>query len=158
MSGGSAAVRGALSRYFEIYAKVMAAKVKTKIRFLVFDKIFKLGPGYIHHQRSGRIQSMALDGIESLEPFLVNYVPHVISIAITGIAIGTYLFHLDWLTGLVVIIAMFFCVGVPYLTVPLVSCSIVSCWRSYARLNAQYVDSTIISADKLIVLNKDRVV
>jgi ABC-type multidrug transport system fused ATPase/permease subunit len=135
------ALRGVLSRYFEIYGKIMAAKVKTKIRLLVFDKILRLGPGYMHHQRSGKIQSLALDGIESLEPFLVNYVPHIISIGITGIAIGVYLFHLDWLTGLVVIIAMLLCVGVPYLTVPLVSRSIVSYWRSYAVLNAQYVDA-----------------
>ncbi|MDR1576211.1 MAG: ABC transporter ATP-binding protein/permease [Treponema sp.] len=138
---GAVAVRGILSRRFEIYAKVMAAKVKTKIRFLVFDKILRLGPGYIHHQRSGRIQSMTLDGIESLEPFLVNYVPHIVSIAITGFAIGLYLFRLDWLTGLATIVAMLLCVGVPYLTVPLVSRSIVSYWRSYASLNAQYVDS-----------------
>ena len=138
---GAVAVRGVLSRIFEIYAKVMAATVKTKIRFLVFDKILRLGPGYIHHQRSGRIQSMVLDGIESLEPFLVNYVPHIMSIGITGIAIGLYLSHLDWLTGLVTVIAMLLCVGVPYLTVPLVSRSIVSYWRSYASLNAQYVDS-----------------
>ncbi|MHB9292113.1 ABC transporter ATP-binding protein/permease [Hollandina sp. SP2] len=135
------ALRGILSRYFEVYGKIMAAKVKTKIRLLVFDKILRLGPGYIHHQRSGKIQSLALDGIESLEPFLVNYIPHIISIGITGIAIGSYLFHLDWLTGLVVIIAMLLCVGVPYLTVPLVSRSIVSYWRSYAVLNAQYVDA-----------------
>ncbi|MDR1030458.1 MAG: ABC transporter ATP-binding protein/permease [Treponema sp.] len=138
---GAVALRGVLSRSFEIYTKIMAAKVKTKIRFLVFDKILRLGPGYMHHQRSGRIQSMVLDGIESLEPFLVNYVPHIISIAITGIAIGAYLFHLDWLTSLVVIIAMILCVGVPYLTVPLVSRGIVSYWRSYASLSAQYVDS-----------------
>jgi ABC-type multidrug transport system fused ATPase/permease subunit len=138
---GAVAVRGVLARYFEIYTKVMAARVKTKIRFLVFDKILRLGPGYIHHQRSGRIQSMVLDGIESLEPFLVNYVPHIISVGITGIAIGAYLFHLDWLTGLVVIAAMLLCVGVPYLTVPIVSRSIVSYWRSYASLNAQYVDA-----------------
>jgi ABC-type multidrug transport system fused ATPase/permease subunit len=135
------ALRGVLSRYFEIYGKIMAARVKTKIRLLVFDKILRLGPGYIHHQRSGKIQSLALDGIESLEPFLVNYVPHIISIGITGVAIGVYLFRLDWLTGLVVIIAMLLCVGVPYLTVPLVSRSIVSYWRSYAVLNAQYVDA-----------------
>jgi ABC-type multidrug transport system fused ATPase/permease subunit len=135
------ALRGILSRSFEIYGKVMAARVKTKIRFLVFDKLLRLGPGYIHHQRSGRIQSMVLDGIESLEPFLVNYVPHIISVGITGVSIGLYLFRLDWLTGLVTISAMLLCVGVPYLTVPLVSRSIVSYWRSYARLNAQYVDS-----------------
>jgi ABC-type multidrug transport system fused ATPase/permease subunit len=138
---GAVASRGLLSRVFEIYAKVMAARVKTKIRFLVFDKILRLGPGYVHHERSGKIQSMVLDGIESLEPFLVNYAPHIISIGVTGLAIGLYLFRLDWLTGIVTIVAMLLCVGVPYLTVPLVSRSIVSYWRSYASLNAQYVDS-----------------
>jgi ABC-type multidrug transport system fused ATPase/permease subunit len=138
---GAVASRGLLSMVFEIYAKVMAARVKTRIRFFVFDKILRLGPGYVHHERSGRIQSLVLDGIESLEPFLVNYAPCIISIGITGLAIGLYLLHLDWLTGIVTIAAMLLCVGVPYLTVPLVSHSIVSYWRSYASLNAQYVDS-----------------
>lgn len=134
-------LRGFLIRQMEIYSKVMAAKVKSKIRLLVFDKILRLGPGYLGGRRSGQVQSLVLDGIESLEPFLVYYVPQIIAIAISGLAIGVYLSLLDWVTGGIMIAAMVLCVVVPYLTVPLVSRSIVTYWRSYAALNAQYVDA-----------------
>jgi ABC-type multidrug transport system fused ATPase/permease subunit len=134
-------VRGFLVRFYEIYSKIIAAKIKTKFRLMIFDKILRLGPGFLNDKRSGRIQSLVLDGIESLEPFLVNYVPQIITIAISGLAIGLYLATLDLITGAVALGSMILCVGVPYLTVPLVSKSIVSYWRSYAVLNSQYVDS-----------------
>ncbi|MDR2343851.1 MAG: ABC transporter ATP-binding protein/permease [Spirochaetaceae bacterium] len=133
--------RGALTRALEVWTKIMAARVKTKIRLLVFDKILRLGPSFVYNKRSGQLQSLVLDGIESLEPFLVNYIPHIVSVALTGLAIGIYLCNLDWLTGAVVISAMLLCVTVPYFTVPLVAKSIVHYWTSYARLNAQYVDA-----------------
>ncbi|MDR3601300.1 MAG: hypothetical protein P4L49_12600 [Desulfosporosinus sp.] len=44
---------------------------------------FPLGPGYLSNKRSGRVQSLVLDGIESLEPFFVYYVPQIITIAIS---------------------------------------------------------------------------
>jgi ABC-type multidrug transport system fused ATPase/permease subunit len=134
-------VRGILTRSLEVWTKVMAARVKTKIRLQVFDKILRLGPSFVSQKRSGQLQSLALDGIESLEPFLVNYIPHIISVAITGCAIGLYLLRLDALTGAVLIAAMLLCVTVPYFTVPIVAKSIVSFWTSYAKLNAQYVDA-----------------
>jgi ABC-type transport system involved in cytochrome bd biosynthesis fused ATPase/permease subunit len=95
-----ALVRGFFSRVIEVYSKVMAASVKTKIRLLVFDKILRLGPAYINTKRSGQVQSLVLDGIESLEPFLVNYVPHIITISISGLSIAFYLFNLDALPAL----------------------------------------------------------
>ncbi|AFQ42605.1 ABC transporter ATP-binding protein [Desulfosporosinus meridiei] len=134
-------LRGYLTRVMESYSKVMAAKVKNKIRLTIFDKILRLGPSYLNNKRSGRVQSLVLDGIESLEPFLVYYVPQIITISITGLAIGIYLTLLDWVTGAIIIVAMLLCVIVPYLTVPLVSRSIVTYWSSYAMLNAQYVDA-----------------
>lgn len=134
-------LRGLLTRVMESYSKIMAAKVKNKIRLLIFDKILRLGPSYLGGKRSGQVQSLVLDGIESLEPFLVYYVPQIIAIVISGLAIGIYLALLDWFTGVILIIAMVLCVIVPYLTVPLVSRSIVTYWRSYAVLNAQYVDA-----------------
>ncbi|MEG2382927.1 MAG: ABC transporter ATP-binding protein [Oscillospiraceae bacterium] len=134
-------LRGALSRVMEGYNKVVAARVKSKIRMMVFDKILRLGPGYLGERRSGRVQSLVLDGIESLEPFLVNYIPQIITIGISGLGIGIYLATLDLVTGIVIILAMLLCVIVPYLTVPFVKNSIVRYWRSYATLNAQYIDA-----------------
>jgi ATP-binding cassette subfamily C protein CydD len=137
----SVVLRSVLSRFLEGYSKVIAARVKNKIRLMVLDKILSLGPGYLGDRRSGKVQSLVLDGIESLEPFLVNYIPQIITVAISGIAIGVYLITLDIVTGIVIIASMLLCVVVPYLTMPMVNHSYVSFWRSYATLNAQYIDA-----------------
>lgn len=134
-------LRGVFSRIKECYSKVMAIQVKNKIRTMIFDKILHLGPGYLNDRRSGKVQSLVLDGIESLEPFLIDYIPQIISIGISGLAIGIYLATLDMLTGLVIILAMLLCVAVPYFTLPLVKERFIAYWQAYAELNAQYVDS-----------------
>jgi ABC-type multidrug transport system, ATPase and permease components len=134
-------LRGIFFRIRECYSKVMAIEVKNKIRTMIFDKILHLGPGYLNDKRSGKVQSLVLDGIESLEPFLIDYVPQIISIAISGLAIGIYLATLDSVTGLLIIVAMLLCVAVPYFTLPLVRERFVAYWQAYAELNAQYVDS-----------------
>lgn len=134
-------LRSTLARYLEGYDKVIGAKIKNEIRLRVFDQILRLGPGYLSSRRTGRLQSLVLDGIESLEPFLVSYLPQMISICISALSIGIYLFTLDYYAGSVSIVAMLLCIVIPYLTVPIVWVSIVSYWRSYAVLNAQYIDS-----------------
>lgn len=134
-------LRGVFSRIKECYSKVMAIQVKNKIRTMIFDKILHLGPGYLNDRRSGKVQSLVLDGIESLEPFLIDYIPQIISIGISGLAIGIYLATLDRVTGLIIILAMVLCVAVPYFTLPLVKERFIAYWQAYAELNAQYVDS-----------------
>lgn len=134
-------IRGLVSRETETYTKVMAARIKSKLRLLVFDKILRLGPGYMSAKRSGKISALALDGIESLEPFLVSYVPQIITVAISGIAVGAYLCWIDLWAGLIVIGAMVLCVVVPYLTVPLINRSITNYWSAYSVLTAQYIDA-----------------
>ena len=137
----SVVIRSVLTGVLESYSKAMASSVKTKIRLQVFDKLLHLGPQYMNDRRSGKIQSLLLDGIEALEPFLVNYIPQILAISIIGLIIGIYSFVLDWVTGLIMITSMLLCIVIPYLTVPMVSKSIVGYWKMYAVLNAQYVDA-----------------
>ena len=141
VAAAAVVVRSVLTGILESYSKAIASSVKTKIRLQVFDKLLHLGPQYMNDRRSGKIQSLLLDGIEALEPFLVNYIPQILAISITGLIIGIYSFALDWITGLIMIAAMLLCIVIPYLTVPMVSKSIVGYWKMYAVLNAQYVDA-----------------
>ncbi len=141
VAAAAVVVRSVLTGILESYSKAIASSVKTKIRLQVFDKLRHLGPQYMNDRRSGKIQSLLLDGIEALEPFLVNYIPQILAISITGLIIGIYSFALDWITGLIMIAAMLLCIVIPYLTVPMVSKSIVGYWKMYAVLNAQYVDA-----------------
>lgn len=134
-------LRSFVQRYIEVYGKAISARVKNKIRMLVLNKILSLGPQYMTAQRSGKVSSLALDGIESLEPFLINYVPQIFTVSISGIAVGAYLCSIDLTAGLVVVIAMLLCVTVPYLTVPLISRNIFNYWSIYSKLTSQYIDS-----------------
>lgn len=60
-------MRGYIAKAAEIQNKILASKIKSKLRFVVLDKIYELGPGYMNAKRSGKVTSLLLDGIESLE-------------------------------------------------------------------------------------------
>lgn len=145
-------IRSFISRETETYTKVMAARVKSKLRLLIFDKILRLGPGYMGSKRSGKISALALDGIESLEPFLVNYVPQVVTVAVSGIAVGAYLCSIDLFAGLIVIGSMALCVVIPFFSVPLIDRNITNYWSTYSVLTSQYID-TIQGMTTLKTLN-----
>ena len=154
-AGVAVIIRALLTWASETYTRVMATRVKSRIRDLIFDKFLKLGPGYLNNKRSGKVQSIVLDGVEQLEPFLVAYVPQMTTVVLVGLIVGIYLCTLDLVSGLVLILAMIACAVVPYLTLPLVNPIHVRYWAAYAELNAEYVDS-IQGISTLKALNADK--
>ncbi|WP_325536278.1 ABC transporter ATP-binding protein [Sporomusa sp.] len=135
------AIRGLLHWLDEIYAKRIAFLVKSKLRERLFEHILHLGPAYQQSYRSGGLQAVLTEGVESLEPFLTSYIPQLLIALFGSGLIAVYIWHLDWLVGVValsgVLIAAFF----PMLMSPFVGKILLDYWRSYARLNAQYIDA-----------------
>ncbi|MBO6153975.1 MAG: ABC transporter ATP-binding protein [Lachnospiraceae bacterium] len=148
-------IRGALSKCIEGYNKVLAARIKAKIRDSVMDKIYELGPGYMNAKRSGDSISMLQDGIENLEPFFVNYVPQLFVVFLTGISVWVYLVRLDSFSSLLLIISMLMCVFVPMLTLPLINRHVTNYWEEYSRITSEYID-TIQGITTLKILNCER--
>ncbi len=138
---GSVFLRGILYWWHEWYGKAAGAIAKEKIRFALLRKVMDMGPGYLNGKRSGRVQSLLMDGVESLEPFLVQYVPQMLTVSLAGLFLGIYVICLDRVTGVVIVAAMILCVVVPYLTIPFVKRGYVDYWKDYAVLNAQYIDA-----------------
>lgn len=134
-------IRSLLTGIIESYSKRIGAVVKSNIRRSLFDRIADLGPGYVMDQRSGKIQSVLMEGVENMEPYLLEYLPQICAMAITGLSIGIASLVLDPVVGLVLIASMILCIVIPYITMPFVMESIVGYWRDYAFLNAQYVDA-----------------
>lgn len=52
-----------------VFSEKYAAKVKNEIRSQILDKIMILGPSFKNDQRTGNLQSLITDGVESLEAF-----------------------------------------------------------------------------------------
>lgn len=130
-----------LIRYQEGYAKKMAAKIKGMIREKLLDKLMMLGPAYQNDKRSGNIQSLITDGVESFETFLVYYIPHAIVVFITVSCAILYIIKLDKMVGGIIIFMGILSILIPHLLMPAISKIMIEYWQSYAFLNAQYIDS-----------------
>ncbi len=134
-------IRGILIRFAEGYNKVLGARIKSKMRLTILDKITDLGPSYITAERSGKLTSLVLDGIESLEPFYVNFVPQVGVVLAAGLGIFGYLAGLDPIGSVILLISMALCVLIPLVTVPLISKNVTDYWSEYSLITAEYIDS-----------------
>lgn len=94
-------VRSFFVKQNESLVKVFAAKIKEKLRFLMMEKLFELGPGFVNDQRSGNLSSLILDGVESLEAFFIFF----------------YLFRLDHVSAAILLASMSLCVLAPLFTI-----------------------------------------
>ncbi len=134
-------VRGFILRYIETYTRIMAARIKEKLRMSLLSKIYDLGPGYMSGKRSGKVTSLVLDGIEALEPFYVRYVPQIITVLVSGTFVFCYLVLYDAVSALALIASMLLCVVVPLATVPAMDRTVTDYWTDYSTLTSQYIDS-----------------
>lgn len=134
-------IRSVLIYLNEGYSKKAACTVKSKIREKLIDKIMNLGPSYMNNNRSGNIQSLITDGVESLEFFLINYIPQLFIVLLSAAFITVYVWKLDWVVGLIITIGIIIAVFGPQISVPLVKKYILGYWQAYSVLNAQYIDS-----------------
>lgn len=75
--------RAWILRFQEGYTKKMAAKVKSVIRDVMLEKLMELGPSYRNERRSGNLQSLITDGVESFEAFLTQYLPQILVVLAT---------------------------------------------------------------------------
>ena len=112
------AVRCLVLRFNETYTKTMAASIKEKLRLSILDKVFQLGPGYMSEKRSGKVTSLILDGVESLEPFFVRYIPQILTVILSGGFVFVYLARL-----------------------PIMSRSVDDYWTQYSQMTSQYIDA-----------------
>lgn len=133
--------RGFLVRYTEGYTKIVAGKMKTVLREKIIGKLLLLGPGYQADKRSGRFQSLVTDGVEYLEPYLVNYLPQVAIVIFSVIPMIVYIFVQSFFAGLIVAVAVLLAIFMPHILMPLYVKSCVGYWRQYASLNSQYIDT-----------------
>lgn len=147
-------MRGYIAKAAEIQNKILASKIKSKLRFVVLDKIYELGPGYMNAKRSGKVTSLLLDGIESLEHFFVSYIPQVFTVVISGGFIISYLCRYDLTGGMIILFSTILCIAVPLITVPLINRNVTDYWSGYSVLTSQYID-TIQGITTLKTLNAE---
>jgi ATP-binding cassette subfamily C protein CydD len=125
----------------EIFGKYAAERVKEALRINLFEHFFHLGPAYMEDGRTGKLQSIFIDGVEALEVFLVDYIPQVLVTAVGLVCILPYMASLDPLVGVIVFVSILISVLCPMFWDKLMNKIGHGHWESYGNLNSQFVDA-----------------
>ncbi|HQT66686.1 MAG: thiol reductant ABC exporter subunit CydD [Rhodospirillales bacterium 20-60-12] len=96
-------LRAGLSFGAELAAHRAAASVKISLRETLMAHLLALGPVFAAGERSGDLASTAIDGIESLEPYLARYLPQMALVGLVPVAILVAVLPFDWVSFLVLL-------------------------------------------------------
>ena len=138
---GLTLLRASLIFVREILAKKVAASVKTKLRGRLFAQLLLLGPGYLEHTETGKVQAAMVDGVEALEVYVGYYLPHAVVSVVVPVCIVGFIVFLNPIIGVVVLA---FALAVPL--IPRIWDRILGeygqrHWAAYSSLDSQFVDS-----------------
>ncbi len=97
-------MRALLAWGSQISAQAIASRIKNDLRALLLQHIDQLGPAYARNERSGSLSATLVHGIEALDAYYSQYLPQLALAALVPISILCFVFPLDWLSGLVLLI------------------------------------------------------
>ena len=138
---GLTLLRAALIFAREVLAKKVAAVVKTKLRGRLFAQLLLLGPGYLEHTETGKVQSALVDGVEALESYVGYYLPQAVVSVVVPLSIVGVVLVLDPLIGVVVLACALAVPLIPRIWDGLLGEYGQRHWAAYSSLDAQFVDS-----------------
>jgi ABC-type multidrug transport system fused ATPase/permease subunit len=108
-------VRFALTWLAEVVAQLTAWATKQELRTRAFAKLAELGPGYTAGGRTGELKAALVEGIEALEAYYSGYVPSLVAVAVTPVAVLAVLAGRDAVSALILAGFVVAAVGLPML-------------------------------------------
>ncbi|MBN1314117.1 MAG: thiol reductant ABC exporter subunit CydD, partial [Anaerolineales bacterium] len=81
-----------------------AGRVKKTLRDQMADHLIELGPPFVHQERTGELSNTATEGIEALTGYISEYLPQVALAALVPLTVLMFVFPLDPLTGVIMIV------------------------------------------------------
>lgn len=85
----------------ELTAHAVASRTKTRLRARLLDAAAAAGPVAGGRQRAGAADSLLVDGVENVEPYVARYLPQVAVTTITAAAVIGMLMTIDPVVGAV---------------------------------------------------------
>lgn len=101
---GMIVIRAIFQWLSEVSAHEAALYIKSNLRARLFQHILFLGPVYIREERFGALIITVVEGIESLEDYVSKYLPQLLMAALIPLLILTYIFPIDWKSGIILLV------------------------------------------------------
>lgn len=135
-----ALLRAALTYGTEVTAQRAAGQIKGDLQDKLSAHLLALGPIYARGERTGELVNTVVEGIEALDAYIRHYLPQVALAALVPAALLLFIFPLDWISGLVLL-----------LTAPLIPIFMILIgnqadamtkrqWQSLSRMSAHFLD------------------
>jgi ATP-binding cassette subfamily C protein CydD len=135
-----ALARAALAWAGEVAAQRAAGRVKGDLQDRLSAHLLALGPIYARGERTGELVNTVVEGVEALDAYIRHYLPQVALAALVPAALLLFIFPLDWVSGLALL-----------LTAPLIPVFMVLIgnqadaltrrqWLSLSRMSAHFLD------------------
>jgi len=97
-------LRALLSWLSIVSAKTIAVQVKSRIRTLLLNHLEKLGPAFTKKELGGEISNTIVEGVEALDAYFSQYLPQLVLSALVPLTILVFVFPMDLLSGLVLLV------------------------------------------------------
>lgn len=134
------ALHVALAHGADRCAIAAAAHVKSEVRAALLRHLAALGPARLAGRSSGELATVAIEGVDALEPYVARYLAHLGTLAALPFAILAVVLPRDWISGLVLLA-----------TAPVIPLFMILLgqgaeranrrqWQRLARLSAQLLD------------------
>jgi ATP-binding cassette, subfamily C, bacterial CydD len=118
----------------------IGGRIKDDIRSRLMDKLVALGPGNTTEERTGRLQSTVIDGVEAIEPYIVMFLPQLISLLLGAALLIAYVWWLDPVVGVTIAICGLLVAMAPRISSRLMSGPMARRWAAYAQVHADTLD------------------
>lgn len=126
--------------YNSVYGKKIIGKVKNILRRRIYDKLLKLGPAFLDDERTGKLGSTMVSGVDYLEGYLTLYIPQILVCVIACGAMLIYVFSLHYVLGIISTAALIAVLTSPVAFGKILSESSNAHWAAYRNLTAEILD------------------
>ncbi|WP_405170959.1 thiol reductant ABC exporter subunit CydD [Paenibacillus sp. FSL H8-0280] len=135
------AARYALSFWLQLVTSRYAERTGTDLRRQMVEQWFRLGPRYAKTEGTGHLVTLAREGTAQFKTYLELFIPRMLGIGFTPIVILLYVFKLDLMSGVILMLTLPILIVFMILIGLAAQRKIDGQFRSYKALANHFVDT-----------------
>ena len=124
----------------DIMANRVAVRVKSDLRERLTRHLLALGPTRLRDERTGELVNTAVEGIEALDAYFSQYLPQLALAVIVPVTFLAFVFPLDFLSGLVLLLTAPLIPVFMMLIGSLADAVTRRQWTALSRMSAHFLD------------------
>ncbi|MEI4789692.1 thiol reductant ABC exporter subunit CydD [Bacillus sp. FJAT-53060] len=118
-----------------------SSRIGADVRKQLLDQLFRLGPAFTKKKGTGKLVTLAMEGIAQYRQYLQLFLPKMVNMAVIPVMVLVYVWTLDETSAVILIVTL------PILIVFMILLGLVAQrkaakqWRSYEKLSNHFTDS-----------------